>query len=105
LGELAARLPSLRASWKPEPSVIVTSVGMISSIFGITRLENSTRAGIDIVPMIGPSTRPKNRSMPVHRPPPTTWKKSSAHWLLVAIATISPDHHDATTGSPPAGTI
>ena len=38
----------MRASWKPEPSVIVTRVGMISSIFGITRLENSMRAGIDI---------------------------------------------------------
>ena len=36
---------------------------MISSIFGMNRVENSIRAGIDIRPMIGPMTKPTNRSI------------------------------------------
>lgn len=35
-----------RASWKPVLRVIVTNVGMITTIFGMNRAESSIRAGI-----------------------------------------------------------
>ena len=43
-GSEVLRWPDCRASWKPAPSVIVTTVGMITSIFGMKRFVNSTRA-------------------------------------------------------------
>jgi hypothetical protein len=39
---------------------------------GISRVVNSIRAGIDIEPMIGPSTSPRNRSMIVQAAPDAT---------------------------------
>jgi len=74
LGLEVSRKPLSRASWKPAARVIVTTVGMIKSIFGMNRVENSIRAGIDIRPMIGPTTKPTKRSIAVHSPPPTTWQ-------------------------------
>ena len=38
-------MPLYRASWNPAASVIVTSVGTISTIFGINRFVSSIRAG------------------------------------------------------------
>ena len=67
-----SRKPLYRASWNPAANVIVTSVGTISTIFGISRFASSIRAGTERRPMIGPSTRPKKRSIPVHTPPPAT---------------------------------
>ena len=96
-------MPSLTPSCQPAASVAVTTVGMISTIFGISRVVNSTRAGIDIRPMIGPSTRPRNRSMIVQAAPPATWKNISGHSLLDAIATISSTATIATSTSPRAG--
>ncbi len=67
------RWPDWRASWNPAPSVIVTSVGMITSIFGMKRFVNSTRAGTGSMRRIGPITKPTKRSIDVHSAPPTTW--------------------------------
>ena len=70
------------ASCQPAASVIVTTVGMITTIFGISLVVNSIRAGIDIEPMIGPSTKPRNRSRIVHAAPPATWKnRRSPTWI------------------------
>ena len=41
-------VPRLAASCQPAASVSVTTVGMISTIFGISFVVNSIRAGIDI---------------------------------------------------------
>ena len=70
---------------------MVTTIGMMMTIFGISRVVNSIRAGIDIEPMIGPSTRPRKRSMIVQAAPPATWRKSSGQSRSAAIA--------ATTGA------
>ena len=78
---------------------------MRRTIFGMNRVVNSMRAGIDIPPMIGPTMRPTNRSMAVQSPPPTTWKNTSAQRLLLAIATIRPITTAATIGIPLRGTI
>src|SRR5579875_1388233 len=104
-GDVPARLPRWRASCQPDASVIVTSVGMISSIFGISRRESSMRAGMESWAMIGPRTKPRNRSMPVHRPPPTTWKNSSAHRRLTATAATRLPRASTASGSPASGTI
>ena len=48
--------------------------------------------------MIGPSTRPRNRSRLVHSPPPATWKKVSAHRLLRGDGDDQPDQHDGHDG-------
>src|ERR1700761_9480889 len=78
---------------------------MISTILGISLGVNSTRAGTDILPMIGPRTRPRKRSMMVQAAPPATWKNSSGHSLLEAMAAISPAMMTPTIGSPLSGTI
>ena len=70
-------VPSLVESCQPAASVTVTTVGMISTIFGISRVVNSTRAGIESLPMIGPSTKPRKRSMTVQAEPATTCRNSS----------------------------
>jgi len=49
----AFKLPRSSASWNPEASVIATSVGMTSTIFGMNFAENSARAGIESRPRIG----------------------------------------------------
>src|ERR1019366_631712 len=98
------RLPRLTASWNPAARVITTTVGMISTIFGRNRAENSARAGIESRARIGPRTSPTKRSIPVHRPPPATWYQSSAHRQFSAIATISKTTMAATMGSPFTGT-
>ena len=98
-------MPSLTPSCQPAASVAVTTVGMISTIFGIRRVVNSIRAGIDMLPMIGPRTSPRNRSTIVHAAPPATWKNSSGHSLLDSIAAISSTATTATTTSPRRGTI
>ena len=73
---------------------------MISSIFGISRVLNSTRAGSDRLPRIGPIASPKKRSIPVHAPPPPTWKNSSGQNLFDAIAATSATNTIATTAAP-----
>ena len=64
------------------------------------RVENSIRAGIDIRPMIGPTTKPTKRSMAVQSPPPTMWQKTSPQRELRAMATTTPISTIATSGSP-----
>ena len=71
----------------------------------MNRVENSIRAGIDIRPMIGPTTKPTNRSIAVHSPPPTTWQKTSPQRASRAIATTTPTSTSATIGNPLSGTI
>ena len=78
---------------------------MISTILGIKRVVNSIRAGIDMRPMIGPSTRPRNRSMIVQAAPPATCRNSSGHRVLTSIATTSPTIAIATNTRPLRGTI
>src|ERR1700712_3047435 len=92
-------------SCQPAARVIVTTVGMISTIFGISLVVNSTRAGIDRRPMIGPSTSPRKRSMIVQAEPNTTCMNSIGHSLSTAIATISTMNAIATSTSPRFGTI
>jgi hypothetical protein len=96
-------IPLWRASWKPAASVIVTSVGMIRSIRGISRFVSSTRAGTGSDRMIGPITKPMNRSSAVHIPPPTTWKKSSPQVQSLAIVATSPTRIAATGIRPRRG--
>ena len=48
-----ARLPTCLASCQPPVRVIITRVGMSKTIFGMKRLENSTRAGTLIRPSTG----------------------------------------------------
>src|SRR5207249_4892099 len=98
-------LPRIRANWNPAASVTITSVGMSSTIFGMNRLENSTRACTDMRRRIGPMTKPTNRSTLVQSAPPATWKKSSAHSLLLAIAATSAPRTATTIGIPANGTI
>src|ERR1035437_2524784 len=83
----------------------MTSVGMITSIFGMNRVENSIRAGTDILPMMGPMARPTKRSIPVHRPPPATWKKSSAQSQFPAMDTMSRTMMAPATATPTRGTM
>ena len=89
-------------SCHPAASVTVTTVGMISTIFGISRVVSSIRAGIDSRPMIGPSTNPRNRSMIVHAAPPATCRNSSGHSLLAAMPAISSAEHDRHDRQPRA---
>lgn len=84
---------------------MITRVGMISSIAGMKRVANSTRAGMDSLPRMGPMMRPTNRSMPVQRPPPTMWKKSRAHSQFAAIAATSRISTAPMIGRPAGGTI
>jgi len=67
---------------------------MMITILGISLVVNSTRAGGDMLPMIGPRTRPRNRSMIVQAAPPATWKNSTGHSLFEAMPAISRDHPD-----------
>ena len=71
----------------------------------MNRIENSTRAGSESRPMIGPTTNPTNRSIPVQSPPPTTWQKTSPQRSLRAIATTTPTSRSATIGRPLTGMI
>ena len=57
--------PSCLANCQPPASVAITSVGIKSTIFGINLLENSTRAGMLIRPMMGPMMKPRKRSIAV----------------------------------------
>ena len=98
-------VPSCVASCQPAASVSVTTVGMISTIFGISRVVNSTRAGIDMLPMIGPSTRPRKRSITVHAAPPATCRNSSGQSLLTAIADDQRDERDRDDRQALRGTI
>ena len=88
-GSSSGRCRAWSPSCQPAASVIVTTVGMISTIFGISLVVNSTRAGTDSRPMIGPSTNPRKRSMIVQAAPPATWRNSSGHSLSAAIAAIT----------------
>ena len=85
--------------------MIVTTVGMMSSIFGMSRVVNATRAAGGMLPMIGPSTRPRNRSMIVHAAPNETWRNTSGHSLSIAMPTTSATNATATRISPLRGTI
>src|ERR1700722_11835580 len=78
---------------------------MISTIFGISLVVNSIRAGIERLPRIGPRTSPRNRSMIVHEAPPTTCRNISGHSLLEAIAAITSANTTAMIGRPLRGTI
>lgn len=93
------------ANCHPEASVSVTTAGMISTILGVSLMVSSTRAGTDMLPMIGPRIRPRKRSMIVQAAPPATWKNSSGHSLLTAIATISRTIKTAEIAKPTRGTI
>jgi hypothetical protein len=86
-------------------SVQITRVGITNSIFGMNLVENSTLAGTESRPWIGPITKPRNRSIPVQSPPPATWKKSIAHNLFVAMAAINATSTTPTIGSLTNGTI
>src|SRR5579875_738037 len=105
LGEVLRMLPDSLASCQPATRVQVTTVGMMSSILGISRVVTSTRAGIERRPRIGPSTNPRKRSSAVQKPPPTTWKKSTAQLALVPTATANPTRATPTMGRPPRGTM
>ena len=50
-------------------------------------------------------TSPTNRSIPVQRPPPATWKKSSAQSELAATEAIRATRTAPTMGRPWTGTI
>src|SRR6186997_2203977 len=80
------RVPRWNAICRPVASVIVTTVGMMITIFGMNLAVNSARAGGDIEPMIGPTASPTNRSMLVHSAPPATWQNMCGQNLLAAIA-------------------
>ncbi len=103
-GLAGLRLPSWRATWNPVARVIMTTVGMMMTILGMKRAENSARVGIERRPRIGPMTRPTKRSMPVHSPPPTTWLNIRPHFQFPAIDTATKTTASATTGSPLRGT-
>src|SRR5579859_3102941 len=92
-------------SCQPAASVIVTTIGMITTIFGISRVVISIRAGTDSRPRIGPMISPMNRSTIVHDAPPTTWKKSIGHFLFAAIAITSRTTTSAAATMPVRGTI
>ncbi len=77
----------------------------MTTIFGISLVVNSIRAGIDIEPMIGPRTRPRNRSMIVQAAPPATWKKVSGHSELTAMAMISRTITTPDMARPTRGTM
>src|SRR5579859_5473589 len=98
------RLPSRSASWNPAASVISTSVGISSTIFGMNRAVNSARAATDSRPRIGPTISPTNRSIAVHRPPPTTWQNASAHSQFPATDAMTNATTTATIGRPRSGT-
>src|SRR5262252_3275574 len=98
------RLPSLSANWNPAASVISTSVGISRTIFGMNRAVNSARAATDNRPRIGPTMSPTNRSIAVHRPPPTTWQNVSAHSQLPAMEAMTNATTAATIGRPFSGT-
>src|SRR5215469_2701771 len=98
------RLPSFSASWNPAASVISTSVGISRTIFGMNRAVNSARAAGDSRPSIGPTMSPTNRSIAVHRPPPTTWQNVSAHSQLPAMDAMTNATTAATIGRPFSGT-
>src|ERR1035438_8439786 len=74
-------------------------VGIMITIAGMNFAENSARAGIDRRPRIGPITKPTNRSIPVHSPPPTTWANINIHLQFVAIATKTNATASAATPS------
>src|SRR6516162_5664691 len=98
------RLPSFSASWNPAASVMRTSVGISSTIFGMNRAVNSARAATDNRPRIGPTISTTNRSIAVHRPPPTTWQNVSAHNQFPAMAAMTNTTTAATIGRPFTGT-
>src|SRR5262249_35160705 len=94
-----------RATWKPEPSVSVTSVGISSSIFGMKRAMNSARACGERLPKIGPRKSPTKRSIAVQAPPPATWQKFRPQVQSEAIEPMSRPTAAATNGSPESGMI
>jgi hypothetical protein len=59
---------------------------MMKIIFGISRLMMARRAEISTRRMIGPMTKPINRSMPVHNRPATTWTKFRNHRSRLTMA-------------------
>src|ERR1700744_1299625 len=78
---------------------------MIRTIFGISLVVILIRAGTAILPRIGPSTKPRKRSMIVQAAPKATWKKVSGQSSLTAIATTRAAKTIATGMSPRRGTI
>src|SRR5271168_5414548 len=78
---------------------------MMTSILGMNRVENSTRDGTDIDPMIGPTASPTKRSIPVHNAPPATWKKSSGQSQFPAIEMMRSTKITAATARPARGTM
>src|ERR1700722_949098 len=78
---------------------------MITTIFGMNRVVNSIREGIDIRPRIGPITNPTNRSITVQPAPNTTCMKTSGQIVLTATATTSATSTIAASTSPNLGTI
>src|ERR1700751_124033 len=78
---------------------------MIRTIFGISRVVISIRAGTESLLRIGPRTKPRKRSMIVQAAPNATWKKVSGQSSLTAIATTRAAKTIATGISPRRGTI
>src|SRR6202012_676325 len=78
---------------------------MIRTIFGISLVVISIRAGTASLPRIGPRTKPRKRSMIVQAAPKATWKKVSGQSSLTAIATTRATKTIATGINPRRGTI
>ena len=70
----------------------------------MNRAVNSARAGRDKRPRMGPTMSPTNRSIAVHRAPPTTWQNVSAHSQFPAMAAMTNTTTAATIGRPFSGT-
>jgi hypothetical protein len=64
-----ARKPRRPARNHPAVPVNAASVGIRNSILGISRQAIARRAGGGTWRMIGPITKPMNRSIPVHSTP------------------------------------
>ena len=77
---------------------------MSRTIFGMNLAVKAVRAGMGSLRRIGPMISPTNRSTAVHRPPPTTWQKVSAHSQLPAMDAMTNTTTTATIGSPRSGT-
>jgi len=95
-------VPRCTPSCQPRPAC-VTTVGMISTIFGIRRVVNSIRAGSTAC-HDRPSTKPRNRSMTVHDAPRRSGRTPAARvrwWRSPRSAGSAPRYED----QPLRGTI
>ena len=66
---------------QPEVEVMADKVGIKISVRGIMPAIMARRVSRLTLRSTGPTTKPMNRSMPVHRAPDMTWTKSSSQRL------------------------